>query len=254
MRRSQGGEAVSRTVVWFSCGAASAVTAKLVLSEGLDDVVLAYTDPGSEHPDNVRFMADCEAWFGREVVRLKSDRYVDTWDVWEQTGYLVGPTGARCTVELKKRPRLEFQRPDDIHCFGFHEGEKHRADRIVEQNPGMDFRFPLIERGLTKTDCLAMVERAGIELPTMYKLSFESNNCIGCVKANSFSYWNRIRTHFPDVFDRMAELERRIGHSVCKDADGPVWLDELDPTRGRKDAMPSWDCSLMCALAEDELR
>ena len=78
-----------RTVVWFSAGAPSAVAAKLMLAKG--PCMIAYTDPGSEHPDNERFIRDCEEWFGQEVVRLRSDKYTDTWDVWERTRFLVGP-------------------------------------------------------------------------------------------------------------------------------------------------------------------
>lgn len=66
----------SRTVVWFSAGAASAVAAKIVLSESKENVVVAYTDPGAEHPDNKRFMADCEQWFDFPITILKSDKYM----------------------------------------------------------------------------------------------------------------------------------------------------------------------------------
>jgi hypothetical protein len=59
-------DATPRTIVWFSAGAASAVAAKLTLAEG--PAVLAYTNPGSEHPDNERFIADCS--YDRSHVRI----------------------------------------------------------------------------------------------------------------------------------------------------------------------------------------
>ena len=249
------GEGERRTVVWFSAGAPSAVAAKLMLAKG--PCVIAYTDPGSEHPDNERFIKDCEAWFGQEVVRLRSDKYTDTWDVWERTRFLVGPGGARCTGELKKGVRHAFERPDDIQVFGYTYDEKHRVTRLQDSEPTLNLSFPLIEAGLTKADCLAMVERAGIELPAMYRLGFKNANCIGCCKASGFGYWNRIRRHFPDVFDRMAKLERDIGHSICSEevTEGsrektPVWLDELDPERGDYESENSPECSLLCVIAE----
>jgi 3'-phosphoadenosine 5'-phosphosulfate sulfotransferase (PAPS reductase)/FAD synthetase len=64
-----------RTVVWFSAGAASAVATKLTLRE--TEATVAYIDPGSEHADNARFIADCETWFGQPVERLRSQRYAD---------------------------------------------------------------------------------------------------------------------------------------------------------------------------------
>jgi 3'-phosphoadenosine 5'-phosphosulfate sulfotransferase (PAPS reductase)/FAD synthetase len=242
---------MARTVVWFSCGAASAVAAKITLAE-YPNVTLAYTDPGSEHPDNKRFMADCEKWFDQPILVLRSDRYRDTWQVWEERRFLVGPTGALCTAELKKRLRFAFQRPDDVQVFGYHVGEQDRADQFREQNIGVDLRTPLIDRGLTKRDCLALIDRAGIELPAMYKLGYRNNNCIGCPKGG-MGYWNKIRRDFPATFDRMALTERDIGHSVLADDSGPVWLDELDPDRGRYSDEPDIDCSLLCAITEMEV-
>jgi hypothetical protein len=245
-----------RTVVWVSAGAASAVAAKLVLARG--PAVLAYTDPGSEHPDNARFLGDLEQWFGQEIIRLKSEKYADTWDVWRQTNYLVGVGGARCTVELKRKLRFAFQRPDDRQVFGYTADppEVERARRAERNDPGIDWWWPLIEADLRKPDCLAMIERAGIALPVMYQLGYDHNNCVGCVKGG-IGYWNKIRVDFPDTFARMASEERRIGHAVNSEevtegsrAKTPVWLDELDPDRGDYATEPTIECSIMCAIAE----
>ncbi len=40
---------MSRIVVWFSCGAASAVAAKLAV-EKYNNVMVVYCDTGGEHP------------------------------------------------------------------------------------------------------------------------------------------------------------------------------------------------------------
>lgn len=241
-----------RVVCWFSAGAASAVATKLTLAEhGHDRVTVAYTDPGSEHPDNKRFLDDCEAWFRHPILRLRSDRFTDTWDVWEKRRFIVSPAGALCTTEMKKRVRFGFQRPDDVQVFGYTAEEKHRADRFREQNPGVDLVTPLIDRGLTKDDCLAMVERSGIAMPVMYLLGYRNNNCVGCPKGG-MGYWNKIRRDFPEVFERMSLLERDIGASVLRANGEPVWLDELDPERGNHADEPSFECSLLCTLAESE--
>jgi hypothetical protein len=240
-----------RTLVWFSAGAASAVAAKLTLAE-TPDAVVAYVNPGSEHPDNERFLDDCEQWFDHEIVRLRSEKYRDTWQVYEERRFLVGPTGALCTAELKKRVRFAFERPDDIQVFGYTSEEVHRAERFREQNPGVTLVTPLVDRLLKKSDCLAIVRRAGIELPEMYKLGYHNNNCIGCVKGG-IGYWNKIRRDFPETFERMAKLEREIDHALLKDSNGPIWLDELDPSRGTMDDLRI-DCSLLCQIAEDEIR
>lgn len=236
-----------RTICWFSAGAASAIASALTLAD-TPDAVIAYIDPGSEHPDNARFLSDCERWLGIDIVRLRSDRYRDTWQVWEERRWLNGPEGALCTAELKKMVRYGFERPDDVQVFGYTSEESDRAERFRDQNPGVELRTPLIEQGLSKTDCLALLQKVGIEIPVMYRLGYRNNNCVGCVKGG-MGYWNKIRVDFPDVFDRMATLERRIGHSLLKDKHGPVYLDELDPRRGRHSDLEI-DCSLVCQDVE----
>jgi 3'-phosphoadenosine 5'-phosphosulfate sulfotransferase (PAPS reductase)/FAD synthetase len=236
-----------RVVVWFSAGAASAVAAKLVLAEG--PATLVYTDPGSEHPDNQRFMADCEEWFGQEIIQLCSEKYEDTWAVWEHRRFLVSPQGAPCTIELKKKMRQQFERPTDIQVFGYTHEEQDRADLFRDNNPGVTLRTPLIEQGLNKAECFRLIQQAGIDLPVMYKLGYRNNNCIGCVKGG-MGYWNKIRRDFPDVFNRMAKLERDIGATLNRADDEPVWLDELDPSRGNYTAERDIQCSLFCPVPE----
>lgn len=242
-------------LAWFSFGDASAVATKLTLAQyGPENVTVAYTDTGSEHPDNKRFMADCEVWFGVPILSLKSSEYVDVDDVIDRRRFLNGPHGAPCTVELKKKVRWAVERDYDHQVFGYTADRPDvlRADRFRQQNPDVRLLTPLIERGLTKDDCHAVVAAAGIDLPAMYMLGYQNNNCIGCVKGG-MGYWNKIRVDFPEVFARRAGQERELGHSINKDAAGPMFLDDLDPERGDYGSEPSIECSMLCAIAQDEI-
>lgn len=217
-----------RTVIWFSHGAASAVAAKLTLQEDSDAIpVLCATN--SEHPDNERFMLDCQRWFNRAVTRLSSAEYRDTWDVWHRRKYLAGISGAPCTVELKVGPRLIWQQPTDIHVFGYTADgtDVKRAQLLRDNYPEMQIRTPLIDRGLTKANCLALLEGANIKLPAMYLLGFANNNCIPCVKATSPSYWALIRQEFPDEFERMVKLSRGLNVRLCRIKGVRSFIDEI---------------------------
>ena len=209
----------------------------------------------AEHPDNERFLRDCERWFRRPVLKLYSDKYADPWDVWERTRWLVGVAGARCTTELKKLVRRAYQREGDVQVFGFAAGEEARAQRFVENNPEIDARFPLIERGLRHADCEAMLTAEGIALPAMYLLGYKNNNCIGCVKGGA-GYWNKIRGDFPETFARMATLERKLDVSILKRTVAGervrLFLDELPPAMGRYEAEPSIECGAGCEAARAE--
>lgn len=239
----------NRIVCWFSYGAASAVATYLALKKYGDRVTIANIYIKDEHEDNARFLADCERWYGRQIIQLRNDEYGASVDeVIERRRYLSGPQGAPCTGLLKKVPRYAFQLPDDLHVFGYTIEEQSRARRAVEQNPEIDMEFPLIDAMLTKQDCFAMVNEVGIELPAMYKLGFDNNNCIGCVKSGSPRYWNRIRQHFPDVFARRATQERTYNHALCRVGGVPVFLDELPVTVVEDDGV-DLSCSLLCQIA-----
>lgn len=236
-----------RIVSWFSCGAASAVATKKAIEKyGKENFIIASCVIDNEHEDNERFLKDCEKWFGLPILRLKSDKYTDCWDVWEKTKYLVGVKGARCTTEMKKMVRQKFQKPwSDIQVFGFTSEEKHRADRFLEQNPEAGLVTPLIDLGISKDDCFKILSDAGIDLPAMYKLGYKNNNCIGCVKGGA-GYWNKIRRDFPEVFEKMAKLERTLGRTILKVKGKRTYLDELDPKAGHKQKEPSMECGLWC--------
>lgn len=200
-------------VIWFSCGCTSAVSSYLALKKYPCSEVI-YIDTGGEHYDNKRFIRDCELWFDHKIKILKSNKYVDNYDVYRRTKFLNSPFGARCTLELKKKVRwkLEDENVIENQFFGFDISERKRAQRFKEQYPNAHAQFPLIDAVLSKQDCLAILKKEGIEIPTMYKLGFHNNNCIGCVKG-SRGYWALIREKFPSKFKEMVEIENYIGKS-----------------------------------------
>jgi len=247
---------IKRTICWFSCGAASAVATKLALKK-YKNCVIVNQDTGSEHPDNERFLSDCKDWFGQEILTIKSEKYKDIWDVFEKTRYLSGVAGARCTGELKRKVAEKFLNHfEDREIFGYTVEEMARMEKFKANNPERIIETPLIDEGLDKSDCLGMLDRVGIEIPEMYKLGFHNNNCIGCVKGGA-GYWNKIRKHFPDVFDRMAKQERDLNVAINKRyVNGErqrIFLDELPRDMGNINNEPSISCGLFCMAKSDEL-
>jgi len=248
-----------RIVVWFSCGAASAVTVKLVQAKysATHDIAIVRCVVADEDVDNWRFAIDCEKWFGANVWEIEG-KFPSAESVWRSRRYMSGTHGAPCTAEMKKAPRWDFEAKwkPDLQAYGFTAEEQHRADRFREQNPDVKMVTPLIEAGLGKNDCLAMVERAGLVLPAMYRLGYNNANCVGCVKGQGPNYWNRVRRTHPDVFKRRAELSRELNCRLVKLTTGDrerIFLDELPDDYRSDEPEPSWDCSLLCAIAETHI-
>lgn len=246
-------------VSWFSCGTASAVNTKLVIARyGAEQTTVARCIVPEEDEDNDRFAADCERWFGVPIVQLKSIEYESCEDVWTRRKFMSGPHGAPCTVEMKKAVRWAYEREHkpDHQAFGYTADEEGRATQFRKQNPDVGLVTMLIERGLKKEDCHAIIDRAGIVLPRMYRLGFANANCRGCVQAQSPRYWNRTRRHFPDVFEARATLSRTLGVMLVKRTSGTrerMYLDELDPALDEDDGAPAMECGLLCFIAETEI-
>lgn len=255
-------QTASRIAVMFSCGEPSAVAVKVLQSElrqrhtqSYELAVVRCIVP-NEHPDNDRFAAECAEWFGQEIINIRSDEYDDCWDVWETRRYLNGHNGAPCTLYMKKHPRQlwESEWLPDLEAFGFTTEEQKRAKQFRLQNPEINLDTPLIRAGLDASDCAAIIARAGIARPIMYRLGFKHNNCRGCVKARSPGYWAKVRLHFPDYFWRMARLCRELNWTPCRASDDtPIWLDELSMDTPCVDDSAGIECSLLCAIAESKM-
>lgn len=245
-----------RIVCWFSCGAASAVATKLAIADndGKLPIVVARCVVREEHPDNDRFAKDCEDWFGVPITNLINEKYDGSiYEVFRQRSYISGIAGAPCTLELKKNVRIAFQKPNDLHVFGYCAEEQTRWDGFLDAN-NINAYSPLIDRGLEHRDCLAIVKDAGIELPVMYGLGYKHNNCIGCCKAQGQGYWNKIRIDFPDMFDKMAKESRRLGVTLIRDDEKRIFLDELKPGTGNYQEEPEIQCGIFCEMAKQEIR
>lgn len=248
----------TRFVCNFSCGAASAVATKLVLAEygSTHDVQIINSVIEEEHPDNRRFAADCERWFGRPITIMKDEKYGGSaLEVFRKVRFMKSSKGAPCTRILKRELLDTFTLPGDVSVFGFTAEEGDRLYDFRQRNPDKPCIAPLVTRGLGKEDCKAMVLNAGIELPMMYRLGYENANCIGCVKGG-MGYFRTIREDFPQQFEALAKIQDELG------AGSWLWLKEKgkndrislrnlpDGKISRNEALPA--CSFFCAMAEEE--
>jgi len=238
--------------VWFSCGAASAVAAKLTLEKyGQGNQVSIVNNPiREEHEDNQRFLRDVEKWLNHPIQFATRKKYPNQAckDVWSDRKFMSGPMGAPCTLELKKKARQEWElenRPD-YTVLGFTAEEQKRADRfrLTERDTLLT---PLIDEGYDKQWCFNVLVDAGIELPYIYKLGYPNANCIGCVKAGSATYWNLVRETFPDVFEDRAKQSREIGARLVYYKGQRIFLDELPvDAKGRSLKNYDFECGIFC--------
>ena len=258
---------MSRRVRWFSDGAASAVATKLDIREhGVDAGPVVICDTGAEDEDNLRFRDDCAKWFGCEITVLSSREYASVFEVWEKRRYMSGHAGAPCSRAMKFVPRLNFELPSDINVFGYtaDPSDVKRAKRLVGEFREGGFVTPLIERAISKANCLALLKGAGIKLPRTYAMGFPNANCLeyGCSKAQSPRYWALYRKCFPKRFERTAALARELGVMLAvmreeKGEDGKRivvrgFIDDIPEDFPTTDAIAP-ACDLLCSINAKDL-
>ena len=234
-------------VSWFSSGVSSAVATKLMIDQ-IDQIIYIHID--DQHEDTLRFVNECAEWFGKPIETIQS-RYKSVENACLGAGgkgYVNGVGGAPCTNFLKRRLRKEWeseQEGDLEYVWGMDCSEKEikRSEKLINHMPSNKHHFPLIDKGISKTIAHQMLNASGIKRPYMYDLGYSNNNCVGCVKGGK-GYWNHIRTDFPEVFEKRALMERRIGGTCIKN----VYLDELDPEAGRHEKPVVEDCGIFCEL------
>lgn len=236
--------------VWFSCGAASAVAAKMTIEKyGAENVRVINNPIMEEDADNRRFLNDVEEWLG---VTIESAIHKDfpscsAVAVWEKRQFMSGPMGAPCTIKLKKEARQQWEarNPPCEVVLGFTADEKKRHDRFCQTE--RDILPVLIDAGITKAMCFQILLDAGIELPRIYRMGYPNANCIGCVKATSPTYWNHVRKMHPDVFAERAAQSRRIGARLVRYKGKRIYLDELPPdAKGAPMKNMDFECGIFC--------
>lgn len=241
-----------KIAVWFSCGAASAVAAKLTLELFGDrcEVRIVNSPVIEEDEDNRRFARDVAEWLGVEIEIAVNENYpsCSAVEVWKKRKFMSSPYGAPCTLELKKEARRQWEdaNPVDWHVLGFTADETHRHERFV-MSERSNLLPVLIDAGIDKADCFRILDEAGVRMPRIYSLGFPNANCKGCVKATSPAYWNLVRKHYPSSFRRRAKQSREIGAKLVRFKGKRIFLDQLPKDAGKLSKVRGgWSCGIFC--------
>lgn len=202
----------NNVIAWWSGGIASAVVCKWAV-DTYKNVRIVFVDTKNEHDDTYRFLADCEKVYGQKIKVIWNDKYKSIQQVWRTHLALNHANGAVCSSELKRFMRVHEQdlQNDFTQVFGFDNSERNRADNMSKNYPEINQISPLLHLDMSKKDCIDEIQSWGIEIPIPYKMGYQNNNCqkTGCVQGGA-GYWQKIKRDQPEVFEKMAEMEREL--------------------------------------------
>lgn len=208
-----------KIICWFSGGVTSAVACNIaIVLFGVNNCRVVFIDTKNEDKDTYRFLIDCEKWYGLNIERITNSKYLNIQEVWYKFKGLNFANGAICSSELKRAVRLEFEKNNEYRyqVFGFDINESKRAKAIKMNYPNSKPIFPLLFLGISKIDCIKILEDSKIEIPRVYNWGFHNNNCMGktefeggCVQGG-IGYWKKIQRDFPNKFNAMAKVEHEL--------------------------------------------
>lgn len=120
-------------------------------------------------------------------------------------GEAVGQTSKFCSNEWKARPVERFYRSLGLTggsiWIGFSIDEIHRM-RAHNSASAWNQTYPLVDRRMSRADCVSLVERMGWPTPPR-------SSCWMC-PYRSDAEWRHLRATDPDDFDKAVALEREI--------------------------------------------
>lgn len=205
---------MNKIICWWSGGITSAVSCKISIDLfGLENCRFIFIDTMNEDSDTYRFMGDCQRWYGAEIETIKSTKHKSIQDVWRRYKALNNAKGAVCSSELKRQVREAWEKNNEWkhQVFGFELDESKRAKGMVLNHSKTNPIFPLMMYGLSKKDCINIVQDADIEIPRSYKLGYLNNNCLntGCVQGG-IGYWQKFKRDDLEKFNTMADMEHEL--------------------------------------------
>jgi hypothetical protein len=148
-----------------------------------------------------------------------------------------------CTDKFK-RQRLNNYYKDDGEVtvyLGIAYDEKHRAK--LEKKGKVHYKYPLVENGVTRKQCIEIIEEAGLRVPP-------KSGCWFCPFQRKQSWLRLLRDH-PDQYELAVQLEKNSPPDVDLYPHGLDWL------RGRVDVEltqtsfidEDWECGF-CFIAD----
>lgn len=226
-------------VVSFSGGKDSTAMLLKMVEKGMQVDCILFCDTGLEFPAMYNHIQEVEKRIGREitVVRAKEKfeymmfdkpiaRRMDSSVVQKyggtQNGYgWPGPRLRWCTERLKNEPRNKYIRAlrekyNVIEYVGLAADEGYRLQRKCNQNP--NHRHPLIEWGMTESDCLDYCKELGFTWNGLYD-HFKRVSC-WCCPLQSLTELRKLYRYYPSLWEKLKEWDKktwrtfRVGYSV----------------------------------------
>jgi 3'-phosphoadenosine 5'-phosphosulfate sulfotransferase (PAPS reductase)/FAD synthetase len=217
---------VSLHVAAFSGGKDSTALLCWLQDEGIRFTAV-FSDTGWEHPLTYAYIEEInQRLLGGALIRLKPDewipegtteRYTDMRDLVTRKGRVPSVRARFCTEYLKTNPMRAWiaAQDEDVVLYQGIRAEESPARAVMAPSEWSDYYDCQVERPLfrwTAPEIFVLLALHGIPANPLYRLGAKRVGCFPCVLTRHAEL-RRLSKSLPEVWDRIAELERLSGHS-----------------------------------------
>jgi 3'-phosphoadenosine 5'-phosphosulfate sulfotransferase (PAPS reductase)/FAD synthetase len=192
-----------RHILGLSGGKDSSALA-VYMKHRVPDMEYYFCDTDKELSETYEYIAKLEAFLGKPVIRLNSDRGFDHW-LKIYGGYLPSSRMRWCTRQLKLKPFEKYVGDDEAVSYVGIRADENR-EGYISTKPNIKARFPFKEDGITHADVLRILDEAGLGLPEYYKWRSRSG-CYFCFFQRKDEWAGLLERH-PDLFEEAKAYEK----------------------------------------------
>jgi hypothetical protein len=204
-----GSGADARHILSFGAGVNSVACMIILVESGepLDEVVFA--DTGGEVPETYSYLSIAAAYLANHGIELRivsnrisgRDLYRNCW----QRRVIPSVVWRWSTRDFKVRPIHRYYRSLGLPINQYVGIAYDEIERMKDSPvPFVRNVYPLVDRRMTRADCVKLIEEAGLPLPVR-------SGCFFC-PFNSARRWRWLHERHPDLYEQALVLEENSKH------------------------------------------
>jgi 3'-phosphoadenosine 5'-phosphosulfate sulfotransferase (PAPS reductase)/FAD synthetase len=215
---------MTKHIVALSGGKDSTVMALALAELELRNYIYICTPTGDELPEMDKHWHKLEELLGQEILRLTDPEHPTIYDLIEHFQMLPNWRARWCTRILKIEVAQQFynaRKPAKIYVGLRADEEKRKGNKLYDDD--IDQVFPLREWGWDLECIQYYLQYRGVEIP-------RRTDCAMCFYQRIGEWWNLWKL-YPDRFERIEQIEKRIGHTLLSPGKWKNWPSPLRELR-----------------------
>ena len=220
----------------------------IYLKDKVPNLEYVFCDTGAELPETYEYLDKLEAFLGKEIVRLNSEKAFD-YLLKKNGNYLPSARARWCTVEMKIKSYERYIGDDPVESYVGIRADENREGYISEKDTILP-RYPFKEDGIDLAGVNKILNDSGIGMPTYYEWRSRSG-CYFCFFQRQIEWVGLMERH-PDLYEKAKEFEK-LGYKG--EAPGFTWINgtPLETLEGRIDEIKEYhQARLEKAKAKDD--